>query len=513
MSSDSSKADFKGFIAKINEGIDQVKDAKDTILCVSHIDADGLTSAGIIGKALHREGIDYHIRSVRQLELPIISEISTMKNIKNIIFTDLGGGQLEGINKYLADRNILILDHHPVLTPPESDTIIDVNPFEFNYDGANQISGAGISYFFAKELNKKNIDSAAIAVVGALADRQDKGDKNALVALNQKIVADGEKAGILEEKLDIRLFGRETRPIYQALEYTTDPFLPGLTGDGDMCIRFMRDTGISQQKGEKWRTIQDLSDAERRILVQSLVTYGLQMGMTVEDSQSILGMVYVLTNEKPGTLLRDAREFGSLLNSCGRLNANGIAIGLCMGERKFLLQEAEQIMANYRRKISEFLQIINQESEYLKEYSQIIVFDGSDVIDDTMIGTVASIAISTKKFIDKKKPLVGLATSDDGTIKVSCRGTGLLVSQGLDLGLALREAVQSIGSEAEGGGHNIAAGARIAQGTEKLLIEGLNEVIEKQLKSKESSEKKTPEKKTSSNANKTSSSNKTTKKE
>ena len=82
------------------------------------------------------------------------------------------------------------------------------------------------------------------------------------------------------------------------------------------------------------------------------------MGMTAEDSQSILGMVYTLTKEKPGTLLRDAREFGSLLNSCGRLNATGIAIGICMGERKFLLKEAEDIMSEYRKKISNFLQII-----------------------------------------------------------------------------------------------------------------------------------------------------------
>ncbi|MFW9923394.1 MAG: DHHA1 domain-containing protein [Candidatus Thorarchaeota archaeon] len=490
MSADAKKQDYKGFITKLRESIDLIRDANDTILCISHIDADGLTSAGIVGKALHRDGIDYHIRSVRQLELPIISELATMKNVKNIIFTDLGGGQLEGINKYLADRNIVILDHHPILTQPASESIINISPFDFNYDGAYQISGAGISYFFAKELNKKNTDMAAIAVVGALADRQDKGERNSLIDLNKIIVEDGIKADVLEEKLDIRLFGRETRPIYQALEYTTDPFLPGLTGDGDMCIRFMRDTKIPQQKGDAWRTLQDLSEDERRNLVQSLVTYGLSMGMSVEDSQSILGMVYVLKNEKTGTLLRDAREFGSLLNSCGRLSATGIAIGICMGERKFLLEEAEEIMGNYRRKISNFLQIIHEETEHLKEYNNMIVFDGRDIIDDTMIGTVVSIAISTKKFADKNKPLVGMALSDDGTIKVSCRGTGKLVKQGIDLGLALREAVEGIGSEAEGGGHNIAAGARIPQGTEKILIEGLNDAIEKQLQADINDEKK-----------------------
>ncbi|TET29738.1 MAG: DHH family phosphoesterase [Candidatus Heimdallarchaeota archaeon] len=493
-SAKSTKGNFKEFISRVDAAVDTIKDSKDTIFCVSHIDADGLTSAGIIGKALHRANILYHIRCVRQLELPIISELSMMKDVKTLLFTDLGGGQIEGINKYLSDKEIIILDHHPALAKPEFESLVHVNPFEFNYDGVNQVSGAGLSYFFAKKLDSKNVDSASIAVVGALADRQDKGEKNSLISLNQKIVEDGLKAGVLEAKLDIRLFGRETRPIYQALEYTTDPFLPGLTGDGDMCIRFMRDTGIPQQRGDTWRTIQDLNEDERRMLVEGLITYGLKMGMSVQESQSILGWVYNLPNEQPGTLLRDAREFGSLLNSCGRLQATGIAIGICMGERKFLLQEAEEIMHAYRIKISKFLEIINKDSEHLKEYSNLILFDGRKIIDDTMIGTVTSIAISSKRFIDKNKPLVGIAISEDGTVKISSRGTSHLIKQGLDLGLALREAVESIGSEAEGGGHNIAAGARVPQGTEMLLIENLNAALEQQLHPKEEKRSKPKQK-------------------
>jgi len=513
-----SKKDFNGFIAKIKEAVDFVQDMQGTILCISHIDADGLTSAGIIGKALHRAQKDYHIRCIRQLELPIISEIARMQKVDNIIFTDLGSGQLDGINKYLGNRKIVILDHHPAITKPANGSIIHINPFDFNYDGTDEISGAGMTYFFAKHLDERNVDSAPIAVVGALADRQDKGKKKALKGLNKKIVQDGIKAGLLEERLDIRLFGRETRPIYQALEYTTDPFLPGLTGDGDMCIRFMRDTKIPQQKGDEWRSLQDLSNEERRMLVEALITYGLQNGMTVEESQSILGMVYILTKEHKGTLLRDAREFGSLLNSCGRLHATGIAIGICMGERKFLLQEAENIMAEYRRKISKFIEIINQDSEHLREYPYLLVFDGRDLIDDSMIGTVTSIAISTKKFISKNKPLVGFAKSEDGTIKVSSRGTVQLIEQGLNLGIALREAVEKLGTRAEGGGHNIAAGARIPQGTEALLIENLNKALEKQLGPKKEAEVeppvkgKEPVKTTSSGSSKKATTKSTTKK-
>ncbi|MEA2071653.1 MAG: DHH family phosphoesterase [Asgard group archaeon] len=477
----SQKQDFKKLQNTLKRAASLIKNTNDMILCISHIDADGLTSAGIIGRALHREGKRYHIRSVRQLELPIISELATMHNYETIIFTDLGAGQLDGINEYLSDRKIIILDHHPPITEPASDSIINITPFDYGYDGACQISGSGMAYFFAKTLNPANHDSAAIAIVGALADRQDKGPKSSLVGLNREIVEEGKKQGIIEEKLDIRLFGSETRPIHKSLEYTTDPFIPGLSGNGDMCNRFLRDTGIPQQRGDEWRTIQDLSQGERQKLVQELITFGLSRGMSVEDSQNILGYVYRLQQEKAGTLLRDAREFGSLLNSCGRLGATGIAIGICMGERRFLYEEAQEILAEYRKKISEFLGLVTLDSEHLQELPNILVFDAKDLIDDTMIGTIISIAISAQPFIDKNKPMVGLAQSDDGTVKISCRGTPQLVTQGLSFGDALRVAVEKLGPKAEGGGHDIAAGARIPQGTEDIFIESLNMAIEEQL--------------------------------
>ena len=65
MSNPPEKTDLKGFQAKIKETVDFIRDSKGSFLCISHIDADGLSSAGIIGKALHRDGINYHIRSVR----------------------------------------------------------------------------------------------------------------------------------------------------------------------------------------------------------------------------------------------------------------------------------------------------------------------------------------------------------------------------------------------------------------------------------------------------------------
>ena len=97
-----------------------------------------------------------------------------------------------------------------------------------------------------------------------------------------------------------------------------------------------------------------------------------------------------------------------------------------------------------------------------------------------MIGTIASITASTS-LIDGGKPLVGVAFSDGEMSKISARGNPKLIRQGLDLGIAIREALKELKIETEGGGHNIAAGARIPTKLEEEFLNVLNEKVKSQL--------------------------------
>ncbi len=64
-------------------------------------------------------------------------------------------------------------------------------------------------------------------------------------------------------------------------------------------------------------------------------------------------------------------------------------------------------------------------------------------------------------------PLITLNHKDD-MVKISARGNKLLISQGLDLSVALRKAAESVGGV--GGGHTIASGASIPPGTEEKFL-------------------------------------------
>ncbi|NIU38905.1 hypothetical protein GWN65_02730, partial [Candidatus Bathyarchaeota archaeon] len=61
---------------------------------VSHLDADGLAAAGIIGKALARLGAFFRIRIERWLDEKVASSVAADKPAL-IIFADFGSGNLD----------------------------------------------------------------------------------------------------------------------------------------------------------------------------------------------------------------------------------------------------------------------------------------------------------------------------------------------------------------------------------------------------------------------------------
>ena len=64
-------------------------------------------------------------------------------------------------------------------------------------------------------------------------------------SLNEIIVNDGVAAGLLKVEKDLIFFGRETRPIYKMLATTTNPFIPGLSGQETEALNFLANLGNS----------------------------------------------------------------------------------------------------------------------------------------------------------------------------------------------------------------------------------------------------------------------------
>jgi len=444
----------------------------------SHLDADGVAAAGIIGKALFRLDARFRIRITQWVEERILHVISDMPKL--MVFSDLGSGYTDLLGDKLKDFKIIVLDHHQIVGG-NSENIIHVNPHLYGIDGARDISGAGVAYFVAKEIDKSNADLASTAVVGALGDLQDKYDQRMLGGMNAIIVEDAVAEGILTVERDLIFFGRETRPIHRMLASTTTPFIPGISGEEGNSLAFLKNINIDPRNGEKWRALRDLSEDEKKRLCTALADYLLSKGLRF-DIADLIGHVYILNREEPWTPLRDAREFAVLLNATGRMDRSSLGVSVCMGDRASSFEEAAKVLEDYRRTINKYLSWVMEKPERMKEMGNVYVVDGDNFIDDKIVGAISSILVGGLP--NPEKPLIAFAkVEDQGLTKFSARTVDAIVARGVNLGDVMQAAAEKCGGK--GGGHNIAAGAQVPVEKTEMFIEIVNDLTGKRLKGDE----------------------------
>ncbi len=442
------------------------------ILVVTHNDADGLSSGGILHKAFLREGYQVHTRSVKQLDRDVLKEISKSK-AELVIFSDLGAGVLDDISE-LFNCDIIILDHHqPVECEHE---LIHVNPHNVGIDGSREISSSGVAYLFAKEMNKKNQDLAGIAIVGAIGDMQDSTGE--LIGLNKIIQKDGEEAKVLRVEKDLRLYGRQTRPLFKAIEYTTEPFIPGLSGSESASLQFLSDLDIPIKKNDEFTKLADLSEEEKKRLTTALILRMIEHRIPPKIAESIVGDVFTLIKEDKRTPLRDAKEYATLLNGCGKYEKNGLGIAVVLGDRDQAYKEALEMLKDHKSYICSCYRWVSENMSKIKDEEVVYSFHAKDEINDSVLGAVISMVLNSRT-LEEIKPIIAFAYDKNGKVKVSARATRELVERGVNLGKAMHFASEKVGGE--GGGHNIAAGASIAIGDEEKFLRYAKEEIRRQL--------------------------------
>ncbi|KAG2472437.1 MAG: Phosphoesterase DHHA1 [Nitrosopumilales archaeon] len=432
---------------------DCVKSNK-SIFILTHIDCDGLSSGSIITKALIRAGAKCTVRTTKELNKSIISNLR--KNSRDVhIITDLGGGFAKDLDENLED-DWLVLDHHEI-PKEEYENERVINAWKYKIDGGLEISAGGMAYLAATYLDHKNEDLSAIAVVSALGDRQDQGEKKSFTGKNYEIAKTAKEEGLLEIDLDLLLVGRETRPIPDSLAFTSQPFIEGLTWNRDACLSLVNSTGIKLKDGERWRVPAELNEDEKRTLIEAITKYTLKKNAT-EIIQELIGYTYSFPREDPRSFLRDGRDFSTLLNSCGRINKAGVGIGICMGDRNKMLREAENILTKYRKMIRDYMNILGNERWRISDSKYCVMVNGEGVIPETMTGTISSLIAGSPK--NSGKIVILRTNGEEGTIKFSSRKS-IGCKSNVNLSELMRQGAEKF--EGVGGGHKSAAGARITK--------------------------------------------------
>ncbi len=415
------------------------------VLIISHFDTDGITSASIIISTLKKLDRKFSIRILKSLEEKTIRELPKEKVI---FFLDLASGSLEHIKNNNL-KNVFIIDHHEISQEiPEEVKII--NPHLTN---KQKISTSGLAYLFAKQIIPEAKELSKLAILGMIGDCLEK----EIDFLNHGIL---EESGV-QKKRGLLIYP-STRPLNRVLEYSSNPYIPEVTGNLKGVLEILRESGIVPEKG-KYKSIMELDEKEMKNLTTSILLRNPKI-----KSKDLIGDIFLI---KMFNKIEDARDLSAIINACSRSGRPELAVQYCL-EIPASKKEAELAHIKYKQNIITGLNFV-QETEKIQGKGFVII-NAQDNVKDTMIGTIASI-ISNSSIYEEGTIITTMAYYED-KIKVSSRLVGRK-------GRNLRELLASITSLTGGeiGGHEHAAGCLISRKKEREFIDLLKKNLEIEL--------------------------------
>lgn len=284
---------------------EQIKKASDIILnaedvrIISHYDADGIASAGIVCNALYRKRIKFHVSLVKSLGSKTIGRVKNEKN-PLVLFLDMGSGQIDDLED--IESKIIIVDHHAQFRESK---ILQINPHFFGINGTDEACASTLSFLLAKAMDEKNKDLAGLCIAGIVGDKQIP-----FKDLNKEIVEEGIKNGFIK--------------LEKGLSLGLEPFFKeGFNPTGDK--RF-----------------------DDSIIIMKL----LKQNVRYDVIEKFFG-IYYLPEYKT-----DALTFSDVLNACGRTDNEGLGLEICLS--KNMLNEGLKIKEEYEKEVKKYASKLNE---------------------------------------------------------------------------------------------------------------------------------------------------------
>lgn len=415
------------------------------IQVISHFDTDGISSAVIMTKTLQFLDKRFSLKIVKSLEEEFFYDLP---KDKVILFLDLASGSMDYIKEANLNQ-VFIIDHHEIAKEiPKNIEIINSE-----LHNKQKISSSSLTYLFCKELGFKGKELAKLAILGMVGDNLGK----EIEKLNKHILEEGE----IKRKRGLIIYP-STRPINRVLEFSSHPYIPGVTGNTKGVLELLREARLPTKSG-KYPSIIELDKEE-----MEKITTAIMLRNPKTKYSEIIGNIFLL---KMFNKLEDAREISAMVNACSRLGDPNTGLQLLMEITK-AKKKAEALYIKYKQHLIEALKFANEVKKIQgKNY---IMINAKDQIKDTIIGTVASI-LSNSCIYEEGTIIITLAYSEE-KIKISARLVG---KNGRNVREILTSVVEKTGGEV--GGHYVAAGAIIAKNKEKEFLDLLQKNLEIEL--------------------------------
>lgn len=414
----------------------------DEIRVIGHYDGDGTSAAIILGTALERLNKRYHISFIKALDLDSFRDRMHEDTETLTVVVDAGSDQVRTVPEM---ESIIVLDHH--FFEDVEIKGLNINCRKYGIDGTREACGATMAFVMALTLNEQNRDLFPFFMSGLIADKQDIGEYRGLNRDLYESYSDSAES--------IHTLNLEGDTLLNALVYSTDPFINEITGKVEKTGAFLKKLGMDPQK-----KFLDLTEDEKRLLGRNISLRLVKQGIGTE------ALRYLETD-----LLRfngldfTSKELSAIIDGNAKIGNNATAVQYFLGDRS----AGKELVENWKIFKTKLIDYAYRSNSQIYALSNVNYFYAPE---SEMAGAVCGILMLY--LAPQDKPLVGFNVSPDDT-KVSSRATRRMVQKGLNLSTVMKNATEEVGGS--GGGHDIAAGAVIPKGKEKVFIEAVNRII------------------------------------
>jgi len=436
----------KLFFSLLSQAAEEVRRHPE-VRVLTHYDADGISSAGIIANALLRKGIRFQLTLSKSLDVETVELVG--QGAKCLILADMGSSFLTELEQ--LDASVIVLDHHAPVG--SSSKIIHVNPHLFGIDGMTSGCAGAVSMMFALAIDERNWDLLPIAFAGIVGDRQ---HIRGLSGINKWLLDGGLSRRVVELRPGSLL---PEGGLAEELAGGFEPFIIGVSGNLQGAMALLKEAGIPEDA-----SLVQLNETERRKLTSLVALRLLEQGCTTSAMEEQITDRYFFSAWQT-----TADDLAQLLNACGRTDQEGVGVALTLRDAK-ARQSAERLRKEYGKSVLEAMKAIVGGGVSKRQNLQYFISP-----NPSLSGVLAGL---TMQFVgDCDKPTIALSMHGD-KVRVSSRANFRLVEKGVDLAVALREAAATVGGQ--GGGHAVASGTTIDKGKEEAFLQKLDEMIGQQ---------------------------------
>gem|GEM_PF-710209 len=460
MTNDGVPSDLRHLMTYSEKIVQTLESLDGLFLVVSHNDADGIAAASQMFKLLVQMGKEFHMKFIKSLSSEVLSEILD-ENFDVLIILDMGAGYERVIDSHLRNMKKygFIIDHHKTSLESIYENISLMNSWAFALSGDFEACAASLTFSLLLSYDEKLVSMAPFALAGILGDKQLTNPKG----LNEFVLKKALDEDVVKVHKGLLLRGNT---LEEALAYTMPPYIKGITGNPHEARRLLEKIGILPES-----PTEDLfEDTTLMKKLSSAIAIKLaNQGVSIDDLYEVLGPHYFFTIDTH--IKYYVEDLTEVLDTIGRTKNTGYLPKVVMLDPE-TIASVMAIVTSVKKSLIEYL--ISLEENHA-EYTTFWYYMCENPNIKSLVAT-----FGMQYIVPKDRALI-VVSREDSNYSISARCHRTLVAKGIDLASALKRVAESFGGF--GGGHSVAAGARVPISTDiRELLSKLDEILQEQLK-------------------------------